>query len=59
MNSATQPEPMDEQDLVDRSSIDFDPDEGLLSGTAIKGGTQIPGKHELVDDVVEPDADSP
>jgi hypothetical protein len=45
----------DEQDMIDRSTIDFDPDEGLLSGTAIKGGTEIPGPHEHVDDVMDDD----
>ena len=43
----------DGQDRIDRDSIDFDPDDGLLSGTAIKGGTKIPGPHEHVDDVME------
>jgi hypothetical protein len=33
------------QDFVDQSKIDFDPDEGLYSGTAVKGGTEIPGPH--------------
>lgn len=42
----------DEQDMIDRATIDFDPDDGLLSGTAIKGGTDIPGPHEHVDDVM-------
>jgi hypothetical protein len=36
----------DEQDLVDRDKIDFDPDDGLYSGTAVDGTTDIPGPHE-------------
>lgn len=43
---------------VDRDKIDFDPDDGLLSGTAIEGGTEIPGPHESVDDVLPDDDDS-
>ena len=43
----------DGHDRIDRDSVDFDPDDGLLSGTAIKGGTKIPGPHEHVDDVME------
>ena len=43
----------DGHDRIDRDSIDFDPDDGLLSGTAINGGTKIPGPHEHVDDVME------
>ena len=43
----------DGQEYIDRDSVDFDPDEGLLSGTAIKGGTKIPGPHEHVDDVTD------
>jgi len=46
-------DPPDERDMIDRSSVDFDPDDGLLSGTAIRGGTNIPGPHEHVDDVTE------
>lgn len=33
------------QDFVDQSVIDFDPDEGLYSGTAVDGTTEIPGPH--------------
>jgi hypothetical protein len=40
----------DGQDYIDRSSIDFDPDEGLLSGTAIDGTSDIPGPHEQGED---------
>jgi hypothetical protein len=40
----------DGQDYIDRSNIDFDPDEGLLSGTAIDGTSDIPGPHEQGED---------
>lgn len=40
----------DGQDYIDRSAIDFDPDDGLLSGTAIDGTSDIPGPHEHGDD---------
>lgn len=43
----------DGQERIDRSTIDFDPDDGLLTGTAITGGTKIPGPHEHVDDVMD------
>jgi hypothetical protein len=33
------------QDFVDQSKIDFDPDDGLYSGTAVDGTTEIPGPH--------------
>jgi hypothetical protein len=33
------------QDFVDQSKIDFDPDEGLYSGTAVTGDSEIPGPH--------------
>lgn len=33
------------QDFVDQSKIDFDPDEGLYSGTAVDGTSEIPGPH--------------
>lgn len=33
------------QDFVDQSKIDFDPDEGLYSGTAVQGDSEIPGPH--------------
>jgi len=41
----------DGQVYVDRDTIDFDPEEGLYSGTAVHGGTDIPGPHEQVDDI--------
>ncbi len=33
------------QDFVDRSKIDFDPDDGIYSGTAVDGSSEIPGPH--------------
>jgi hypothetical protein len=33
----------DGQIYVDRDKVDFDPDEGLLSGTALDGTSEIPG----------------
>jgi hypothetical protein len=33
----------DGQDYVDRSKIDFDPADGLYSGTAVDGTSEIPG----------------
>lgn len=33
------------QDFVDKSKIDFDPDEGIYSGTAVDGSSEIPGPH--------------
>ena len=32
--------------FVDTSSIDFDPDDGLYSGTAVDGTSEIPGPHQ-------------
>jgi hypothetical protein len=43
----------DGQEYVDRSKIDFDPDDGLLSGTAIDGTSEIPGPHKAVDENAE------
>jgi len=48
----------DGQVYVDREKIDFDPEEGLYSGTAVHGGTDIPGPHEQVDDIDPNDVDS-
>jgi hypothetical protein len=42
----------DGQEYIDRSSVDFDPDAGHFSGTAVDGTTEVPGPHELVDDVL-------
>jgi len=36
----------DGQIYVDRDKIDFDPDDGLLSGTAIDGTSEIPGSED-------------
>jgi hypothetical protein len=36
----------DDQSFVDTSKIDFDPDEGLYSGTAVDGSSEIPGPHQ-------------
>ncbi len=52
-----------EHDYVDRSKIDFDPDDGLYTGTAVDGTSDIPGPHEQdeSDDKEsgsEPDVDS-
>ncbi|HEY2299021.1 MAG TPA: hypothetical protein VGH43_14905 [Jatrophihabitans sp.] len=44
----------DGQIYVDRDKIDFDPDDGLLSGTAIDGTSEIPGSG----DDQEPAADN-
>ena len=42
----TQERDGDGQDYVDRSKIDFDPDDGHYSGTAVDGTSDIPGPHE-------------
>jgi hypothetical protein len=34
-----------DHDFVDQSKIDFDPDDGLYSGTAVEGNSEIPGPH--------------
>jgi hypothetical protein len=46
----------DGQEYIDRDKIDFDPDEGLLSGTAVDGTSKIPGPHESGDDVGDDEA---
>ncbi|HEV7206478.1 MAG TPA: hypothetical protein VGN18_17870 [Jatrophihabitans sp.] len=46
-----------EQEYVDRANLDFDPDDGLYTGTAVNGGTKIPGPHDQVDDVEPGDED--
>jgi len=33
------------QDFVDKSRLDFDPDDGIYSGTAVDGSSEIPGPH--------------
>jgi hypothetical protein len=35
----------EEQDFIDQSKIDFDPDDGLYSGTAVDGSSEIAGPH--------------
>ena len=32
-------------DFVDPEQLDFDPDDGVYSGTAVDGTSQIPGPH--------------
>ena len=39
-------DPADGQDYIDRSAIDFDPADGLYSGTAVEGTSEIAGPHE-------------
>lgn len=41
----------DGQSYLNRDDVPYDPAEGLLSGTAITGETEIPGEHENTDDV--------
>jgi hypothetical protein len=36
----------DDHEFVDQSTIDFDPDDGLYSGTAVDGTSEIPGPHQ-------------
>ena len=36
----------DGQEYLDRSQLDFDPDDGLYSGTAVDGTSDIPGPHQ-------------
>jgi hypothetical protein len=43
-------DPGDGQDYVDRSKIDFDPQDGLYSGTAVDGTSEIPGPHAKSED---------
>ena len=38
--------PEDGQDYLDRNDVPYDPAEGLVSGTAIHGNSEIPGEHE-------------
>ncbi|WP_375497596.1 hypothetical protein [uncultured Jatrophihabitans sp.] len=57
--SEDQPEGPDAEPVYnDRDKLDFDPDEGFYTGTAVTGDTDIPGEHELVDDVPEADENS-
>ena len=36
----------DGQEYLDRDQLDFDPDDGLYSGTAVDGTSEIPGPHD-------------
>jgi hypothetical protein len=36
----------DGQEYLDRDKLDFDPDDGLYSGTAVDGTSEIPGPHD-------------
>jgi hypothetical protein len=36
----------EDQSFVDQSTIDFNPDDGLYSGTAVDGSSEIPGPHQ-------------
>jgi hypothetical protein len=47
----------DAHQYVDRSKIDFDPEDGLYTGTAVEGSSEIPGPHEQ-GDATETDSDS-
>lgn len=49
----------DGQEYVDRDVIDFDPADGLYSGTAVDGTSEIPGPHESGDDVESDAASDP
>jgi hypothetical protein len=44
-----------QHDYIDRSAVDFDPDEGLYSGTAVEGTSRIPGPHEQGPDTTDED----
>ena len=46
----------DGQDYIDRSAVDFNPDDGLYSGTAVDGTSRIPGPHEKGGDTADEDA---
>ncbi|HJQ44262.1 MAG TPA: hypothetical protein VJ831_14335 [Jatrophihabitantaceae bacterium] len=46
----------DGQEYLDRDKLDFDPDEGLLSGTAVEGESKIPGPHEHGPDISDEEA---
>jgi hypothetical protein len=35
----------EDHDFIDKSKADFDPDDGLYSGTAVDGESEIPGPH--------------
>ena len=46
----------DGQEYVDRDAVDFDPEDGLYTGSAIDGGSDIPGPSEA--DIREAQEDS-
>ena len=48
----------DGQIYVERDKVDFDPDEGLLAGTAIDGTSDIPDDPESVADAEKSDGES-
>ena len=48
----------DGQEYLDRSKLDFDPDDGLYSGTVVDGTTDIPGPHAHEQPADEPQSDS-
>jgi hypothetical protein len=52
-------EPDDGQHYNDRSKLDFDPADGLYSGTAVEGTSEIAGPHENQDAVGVDDDSSP
>lgn len=44
-----------EHQYVDREGIDFDPEDGLYTGTAVDGTSEIPGPHEEGPDTTDED----
>jgi hypothetical protein len=42
-----------EPEYLDRDKLDFDPDDGLYSGTAVGGTSEIPGPHEQQEDTLD------
>ncbi len=46
-----------EPEYLDRDKLDFDPDDGLYTGTAVEGTSEIPGPHENDDDSANESAD--
>jgi hypothetical protein len=49
-SNGDQPDGEDSHQYVDRSKIDFDPEDGLYTGTAVEGTSEIPGPHERGED---------
>jgi hypothetical protein len=50
MSSGQEPDEKDRSqengpEYLDRSKLDFDPDDGLYTGTAVEGTSEIPGPH--------------